>query len=294
MSHPHFETLLYSVEDGIATLTLNRPEKMNAFTARMRDDLVAAFDLTDADDAVRVVIVTGAGRAFCAGADLSGGGKTFDYAARGESARDKFKVGEVYRDGGGIVTLRIFNSLKPVIGAINGAAVGIGMTMQLPMDIRMASTEARFGFVFARRGITPEAASTWFLSRLVGMQTALEWCFTGRLFNAQEAKECGLVRSLHAPDELLPAARALAREIADNTAPVSIALTRQMLWRMAGQDHPMKAHRIDSRAIQSRGQSADAREGVSSFLEKRPAVYANKVSTDMPGFFPWWDEPEFE
>ena len=294
MGQPQFETLLYSVEDGIATLTLNRPEKMNAFTAQMRDDLVAAFDLTDADDAVRVVIVTGAGRAFCAGADLSSGGKTFDYASRAEAARDKYKVGEVYRDGGGIATLRIFNSLKPVIGAINGAAVGIGMTMQLPMDIRMASTEARFGFVFARRGITPEAASTWFLSRLVGMQTALEWCFTGRLFNAQEAKDRGLVRSLHAPDDLLPAARALAREIADNTAPVSIALTRQMLWRMAGQDHPMKAHRIDSRAIQSRGESADAREGVSSFLEKRPAVYANKVSTDMPSFFPWWDEPEFE
>ncbi|MEO8804817.1 MAG: crotonase/enoyl-CoA hydratase family protein [Burkholderiaceae bacterium] len=294
MSMPEFETLLYSVDDGIATLTLNRPEKMNAFTAQMRDDLVAAFDLTDADDAVRVVIVTGAGRAFCAGADLSSGGKTFDYASRGEAARDEFKVGEVYRDGGGIVTLRIFNSLKPVIGAINGAAVGIGMTMQLPMDIRMASTDARFGFVFARRGITPEAASTWFLSRLVGMQTALEWCFTGRLFNAQEAKDHGLVRSLHAPDDLLPAARALAREIADNTAPVSIALTRQMLWRMAGQDHPMKAHRIDSRAIQSRGQSADAREGVSSFLEKRPAVYANKVSTEMPAFFPWWDEPGFE
>jgi enoyl-CoA hydratase/carnithine racemase len=294
MNPPRFETLLYNVDAGIATLTLNRPDKLNAFTAQMRDDLVAAFDATDADDAVRVVIVTGAGRAFCAGADLSGGGKTFDYAARGEAARDKYKVGDVYRDGGGIATLRIFNSLKPVIGAINGAAVGIGMTMQLPMDIRMASTDARFGFVFARRGITSEAASSWFLGRLVGMQTALEWCFTGRLFNAQEAKDRGLVRSLHAPDELLPAARALAREMADHTAPVSIALTRQMLWRMSGQDHPMKAHRVDSRAIQSRGQSADAREGVSAFLEKRPAVYADKVSTDMPGFFPWWDEPEFE
>jgi len=294
MSQPEFETLLYRVEDGIATITLNRQEKMNAFTAQMRDDLVAAFDATDADDAVRVVIVTGAGRAFCAGADLSSGGKTFDYANRGESARDRFKVGDVYRDGGGIVTLRIFNGLKPVIGAINGAAVGIGVTMQLPMDIRMASTDARFGFVFARRGITPEAASSWFLGRLVGMQTALEWCFTGRLFSAREAKDRGLVRSLHAPDELLPAARALAREIADNTAPVSIALTRQMLWRMCGQDHPMKAHRVDSRAIQSRGQSADAREGVSSFLEKRGAAYSNKVSKDMPAFFPWWDEPEFE
>ncbi|HOB95467.1 MAG TPA: crotonase/enoyl-CoA hydratase family protein [Aquabacterium sp.] len=293
MALPTFETLLLDVQDGIATITLNRPEKLNAFTAQMRDDLVAAFDETDRNDDVRVVIITGAGRAFCAGADLSSGGKTFDYASRGDSARDKYKIAGIYRDGGGIATLRIFKSLKPVIGAINGAAVGIGMTMQLPMDIRMASTDARFGFVFARRGITPEAASTWFLGKLVGMQTALEWCMTGRIFNAQEAKERGLVRSLHAPDELLPAARALAREIADNTAPVSVAMTRQMLWHMAGQDHPMKAHQVDSRAIQSRGQSADAREGVSSFLEKRAPNYPNKVSTDMPDFFPWWDEPAF-
>lgn len=289
-----FETLLYRVEDGIATITLNRPEKLNAFTTRMRDELVAAFDATDADDAVRVVIVTGAGRAFCAGADLSAGGQTFDYASRGESARDRYKVGDVYRDGGGIVTLRIFRSLKPVIGAINGPAVGIGVTMQLPMDIRLASTDARFGFVFARRGVTPEAASSWFLSRLVGMQQALEWCFTGRVFPAQEALAGGLVRSLHAPADLLPAATALAREIADNTAPVSVAMTRQMLWRMAGADHPMMAHRVDSRAIQSRGQSHDAREGVGSFLEKRKAVYPDKVSSDMPDFYPWWEEPEFK
>ena len=294
MSQPHFETLLYSVDDGIATITLNRPEKLNAFTTLMRDELVAAFDQTDADDAVRVVIVTGAGRAFCAGADLSSGGKTFDYAARGESARDKYKVGDTYRDGGGITTLRMFNSLKPVIGAINGAAVGIGMTMQLPMDIRMASTTARFGFVFARRGITLEAASSWFLPKLVGLQTALEWCMSGRIFDAQEALARGLVRSVHAPDALLGAARALAREIADNTAPVSVALTRQLLWRMAGAAHPMEAHRVDSRSIQARGQSADTREGVSAFLEKRTPVYANKVSTDMPAFFPWWDEPEFK
>ena len=294
MALPTLQTLLYSVDDAVATITLNRPEKMNAFTAQMRDDLVAAFDETDADDAVRAVIITGAGRAFCAGADLSSGGKTFDYAARADAAREAYKVGDVYRDGGGIVTLRIFNSLKPVIGAINGAAVGIGMTMQLPMDIRLASTDARFGFVFARRGITPEAASSWFLPRLVGMQTALEWCFTGRVFAAQEALDKGLVRSLHAPLDLLPAARALAREIADNTAPVSIALTRQMLWRMAGAEHPMLAHRIDSRAIQARGQSADAREGVSSFLDKRAPVYPNTVSGDMPDFFPWWDEPAFK
>jgi enoyl-CoA hydratase/carnithine racemase len=294
MALPVFETLLYDVEEGVATLTLNRPEKMNAFTALMRDELVAAFDETDADDAVRAVIVTGAGRAFCAGADLSSGSKTFDYAARQDAARDAYRVGDVYRDGGGIVSLRIFNSLKPVIGAINGAAVGIGVTILLPMDIRIASTDARFGFVFARRGITLEAASSWFLSRAVGIQTALEWCCTGRVFGAQEALARGLVRSLHAPADLLPSARALAREIADNTAPVSIALTRQMLWRMAGAEHPMKAHRIDSRAIQARGQSADAREGVSSFLEKRQPVYPNKVSSDMPAFFPWWEDQPFE
>ncbi len=294
MSLPALSTLLYSVEDGIATVTLNRPEKMNAFTGQMRDDLVAVFDETDRDDAVRALIITGAGRAFCAGADLSAGGKTFDYAKQASAARDAHLVNGVYRDGGGVATLRIFKSLKPVIGAINGAAVGIGATLQLPMDMRLASTDARFGFVFARRGITPEAASSWFLSRLVGMQTALEWCMTGRVFGAQEALDRGLVRSLHAPADLLPAARALAREIADNTAPVSVALTRQMLWHMAGANHPMQAHKVDSRAIQSRGQSADAREGVGSFLEKRTPSYPNKVSTDMPDFFPWWDEPAFE
>lgn len=294
MSPKDFQTIALAVADGIATITLNRPDKLNAFNARMRDELIAAFDATDADDAVRAVIVTGAGRAFCAGADLSGGGQTFDYAARNEAAREELRVGDVYRDGGGMVTLRMYRSLKPIIGAINGAAVGIGMTMQLPMDIRLASTEARFGFVFARRGITPEAASSWFLPKLVGMQTALEWCFTGRVFGAQEALDRGLVRSLHAPGELLPAAQALAREIADHSAPVSVALTRQLLWRMAGAAHPMDAHRVDSRAIQTRGASADAREGVSAFLDKRPAVYPNQVSTDMPAFFPWWQEPGFE
>ena len=288
-----FETLLYKVVDGIATITLNRPERMNAFTGQMRSDLIAAFDATDADDAVRVVVVTGAGKAFCAGADLASGGNTFDYASRKDEARNAMQVNGVYRDGGGTVTLRIFKSLKPVIGAINGAAVGIGVTMQLPMDIRLASTSARFGFVFSRRGIVPEAASSWFLARVVGMQTALEWCFTGRVFNAQEALDHKLVRSLHAPEDLLPAAYALAREIADNTAPVSVALTRQMLWRMGTAEHPMQAHQIDSRAIQSRGQSADTREGVSAFLEKRQPIYSDKVSSDMPDFFPWWDEPDF-
>jgi enoyl-CoA hydratase/carnithine racemase len=250
----------------------------------MRDDLIAAFDATDADDQVRVVIVTGSGKAFCAGADLAKGGDTFNYA-------DPTKV---HRDGGGLVTLRIFKSLKPVIGAINGAAVGIGATMQLPMDIRLASTQARFGFVFSRRGITLEAASSWFLSRLVGMQTALEWCYTGRVFSAQEAFEQRLVKSVHEPEDLLPAALRLAREIADNAAPVSVALTRQMIWRMAGASDPMQAHRVDSRSIQSRGKSADAREGISAFLEKRPAHYPDKVSKDMPEFFPWWEESEFK
>jgi enoyl-CoA hydratase/carnithine racemase len=294
LARHEFETLLYSVEDGIATITLNRPDRMNAFTPRMMLDMIEAFDLTDADDAVKVVIVTGAGeRAFCAGADLGSGGNTFDYKDRGDAIREEAKVGDVYRDGGGRVTLRIYDSLKPVIAAVNGAAVGIGVTMQLPMDIRLASTTARFGFVFARRGITPEAASSWFLPRVVGMQTALEWCYTGRVFPAQEALDRGLVRSIHAPEDLMPAARALAREIADNVAPVSIALTRQMLWRGAGFDHPMEAHKADSRAIMARGASADAREGVTSFLEKRAPSYPNKVSSDLPDIWPEWKEREF-
>jgi len=287
------QTVRYDVAEGIATLTLNRPDKLNAFTARMRDEMIAVFDETDRDDSVRAVIVTGAGRAFCAGADLSSGGNTFDYAARQEAAREETRIGEVYRDGGGQVTLRMFRSLKPVIGAINGAAVGIGMTMQLPMDVRLASTEARFGFVFARRGITPEAASSWFLPRLVGMSTALEWVISGRVFGAPEALDRGLVRSVHAPDELLPAARALARQMTDHSAPVSVALARQMLWRMAGAEHPMVAHRLDSRAIQSRGQSADVREGVGAFLDKREPVWPDRVSADLPGFFDWHGEPPF-
>jgi len=294
MAQPVFETLLYDVADGVATITLNRPDRMNAFTTRMRDELIAAFDATDADDAVRAVIVTGAGRAFCAGADLAAGGQTFDYAERRDEARESVRVGDVYRDGGGLVSLRIFRSLKPVIGAINGAAVGVGVTMQLPMDVRLASTQARFGFVFARRGIVPEAASSWFLSRVVGLPTALEWCITGRVFDAQEALRERLVRSVHEPDALLPAARGIAREIAENTAPVSVALTRQMLWRMAGADDPMRAHRVDSRAIQARGRSADVREGVGAFLDKRPPRFPDRVSSDMPPFFPWWEDLPFE
>lgn len=293
MTTPSFETIEFDIADSIATITLNRPERMNAFTTQMRQEICDALDLTDADDDVRAVIFTGAGKAFCAGADLSSGGKTFDFKARADEAREAMRVGDVYRDGGGVVSLRLFESQKPIIGAINGAAVGVGMTMQLPMDIRLASTKARFGFVFSRRGITPEAASTWFLTKAVGMQTALEWCYTGRIFEANEALEKGLVSSVHEPEDLLPAARKLATEIAENTAPVSVALTRQMMWRMASVEHPMTAHEVDSRSIQARGQSADAREGIASFLEKRPAVFTDKVSSDMPEFYPWWQDKPF-
>ena len=296
------ETLDCTLESGVLTITLNRPDKLNAFNREMMNELIAAFDRADADDAVRAVIVTGAGRAFCAGADLSQGAKTFDYVARA----DRPEVGravagpavdwsdESVRDGGGRVTLRIFNCLKPVIAAINGPAVGIGATMLLPMDIRLASEQARIGFVFNRRGITPEACSSWFLPRVVGISRALEWSMTGRIFPASEALEGGLVRQVLPADQLLPAARALALEIAVNCAPVSVALNRQMMWRMLGAAHPMEAHRVDNRAIFSRGASADAKEGVVSFLEKRPARFSNTVSADMPPWFPWWQEPGYQ
>jgi enoyl-CoA hydratase/carnithine racemase len=292
-----FTEIALDIDGPVATITLDREAKLNAFTGTMMNELIAAFDITDADDSVRAVIVTGRGRAFCAGADLSAGAATFDYEKLGGSRSGPVQAdgsidysNEAVRDGGGRVTLRIFKSLKPVIAAVNGPAVGIGVTMQLAMDVRMASDAARFGFVFARRGIVPEAGSSWFLSKLVGLPQALEWCMTGRVFGAEEALKGGLVRSVHAPDDLLPAARALALEIAENTAPVSVALTRQMLWRMAGAESPWDAHRLDSRAIYARGRAGDAKEGVVSFLEKRPPVYPDKVSTDMPDFYPWWDE----
>jgi enoyl-CoA hydratase/carnithine racemase len=270
-----FEQIHYAVADGVLTITLNRPERLNAFTETMMNELIAAFDASDADDDVRAVIVTGEGRGFCAGADLAKGGETFDWRERAAS-------GDVPRDGGGRVVLRIYDSLKPVIAAINGPAVGVGITMTLPMDIRLAAEGAKIGFVFARRGIVPEAASSWFLPRLVGISQAMEWVATGRVFDAEEAQRGGLVRSVHAPDELLPAAHQLAREIADNSAPVSVALARKLMWRGLGAPHPMAAHRADSRAMFSRGQSADAVEGVTSFLEKRPASYPDKVSDGLP------------
>ena len=297
-----FETLLTAIEGGVMTITLNRPDKLNAFTGTMMNELIAAFDEADANDAVRAVVVTGAGRAFCAGADLSAGAKTFDYeqrADRPDKAGPRRADGSVdwshegVRDGGGRVVLRIFECLKPVIAAINGPAVGIGATMLLPMDFRLAADDARFGFVFARRGITPEACSGWFLPRLVGISQALEWTMTGRVFPASEALAGRLVRSLHAPADLLPAAQALAREIADHAAPVSVALTRQMMWRGLGFDHPMEAHKVDSRAIYARGAMADAKEGVTAFLEKRAPQFADRVSVDMPEFFPWWTPRDY-
>lgn len=286
-----FTQILFGVADGVATITLNRPEKMNAFTVRMMEELCTAFDIVDADDAVRAVIVTGSGeRAFCAGADLTpeGGGEVFASKEVLGSLSD-----ERVRDSGGRLTLRIFQCKKPVIAAVNGAAVGIGATMQLAMDFRLASNSARFGFVFARRGIVPEAASSWFLPRIVGISQALEWCMTGRIFDAEEALAGGLVRSVHAAQDLLGEAMKLAREIADNTSPVAIAMTRAMLWRLSAEDHPMEAHKIDSRATYRRSHSRDAQEGIASFLEKRPASYPDKVSTDLPDFFPWWDEPGY-
>ena len=291
-----FEQIKLEKDGPIAVLTLNRPEKMNAFTAKMMFEMIEAFDLTDADDDIRAVIVTGTGeRAFCAGADLSEGASTFDYEARAEAGEaGRTSKEDKLRDGGGRLTLRMFDSLKPIIGAVNGAAVGVGVTMQLPMDIRIASDNARFGFVFNRRGINPEACSSWFLPRLVGISQALEWCYSGRVFPAQEALEGGLVRSVHPQAELMGVAREIAMEMAENTAAVSTSLTRQLMWRMLGAPHPMDAHIVDSASIYSRGQSADAKEGVMSFLEKRKPNYPVKVSEGMPSFYPWWDEPEFE
>ncbi|MEO7688611.1 MAG: crotonase/enoyl-CoA hydratase family protein [Sphingomonas sp.] len=299
-----FETIRLETDgDGIATLTLDRPDKLNAFNRAMLADMVAAFDATDVDDSVRAVIVTGNGRAFCAGADLSGaGGATFDYAKskkwdgtespiRPDGSVDY--ANPAVRDGGGILSLRIFASKKPVIGAINGPAVGVGATMTLPMDFRLASDTARFGFVFARRGIVPEAASSWFLPRLVGIEQALLWCYSGRIFEAEEALKGRLVRSLHAADDLLPAARALALELTAESAPVSVSLMRKMLWTGLGATHPMEAHRIESRAIWSRGASDDAREGVASFLEKRPAHFRDSVSQGWPSFANWFKEPDY-
>ncbi|KUO55180.1 MAG: enoyl-CoA hydratase [Sphingomonadales bacterium BRH_c3] len=286
-----YTQIMVDKADGIATITLNRPEKMNAYTRIMGQEIMAAMDDIDADDSVRAVIFTGAGeRAFCAGADLTpeGGGHVFSDPTQVDDLSD-----ERVRDGGGRLTLRLFDSKKPLISACNGVAVGVGATMQLAMDIRLASETARYGFVFARRGIVPEACSSWFLPKLVGVSQALEWCYSGRVFDAREALAGRLVRSVHPQGELMDVARALAREIADNTSAVSVAMTRAMMWRLPSGDHPMDAHRVDSRAIYRLSRGADAREGIASFLEKRAPQYPGKVSEDMPDFYPWWDEPEY-
>jgi enoyl-CoA hydratase/carnithine racemase len=296
-----FEQIQVDVADNIQTITLHRPDKMNAFTGIMIKDLLNAFDMADRNDDVRAVIVTGAGKAFCAGADLSAGAKTFELSARKDKPQPQGGANgavdysdPAIRDGGGRVTLRIFECLKPVIAAINGAAVGIGATMTTAMDIRLASTAARMGFVFTKRGIVMEAASSWFLPRIVGPAQALEWCYTGRVFDAQEALAGGLVSKVYAPEDLLPQAYKLAREIAENGAPVSNALMRQMVWRMLGADHPMEAHKIDSRGIFERGRSNDVKEGVMAFLEKRTAKFPDKVSENMPPYFPWWGEHPYK
>jgi enoyl-CoA hydratase/carnithine racemase len=286
-----FTQFKLEIDKGVAVATFNRPDKMNTFNPLVMTEMIRLFDLTDADDSIGAVVITGSGKAFCAGAELGvAGGDTFNYNKR-DNSREEI-INGVRRDGGGRVTLRIFNSLKPVIAACNGAAVGVGATMQLAMDFRLASTAARYGFVFARRGIVPEACSSWFLPRLVGVPTALEWIYTGRVFDAQEAKDKGLVQSLHAPDDLMPAAMEFARKLTEKTAPVAVAVSRRMVWTMLGAPHPMYAHRIDSRGIQTRGASADVKEGVESFMQKRDANFPNKVSSDMPDIFP--PEPEFE
>lgn len=291
-----------SLEEHILTLTLNRPERLNAWTPQMAGELIAAFERADADDEVRAVIVTGAGRGFCAGADLAAGGQTFDLRARSAAIGELEPRGQRTpapsaehppRDNGGQLVLRIFQCTKPVIAAINGPAVGVGATMTLPMDIRLAQKDARIGFVFVRRGILPEACSSWFLPRIVGISRALEWTMSGRVLSASEAHAGGLLRSLHDPDELIPAARAIAAEIIENAAPVSVALTRRLLWRMLGAEHPMIAHRADSRGMFLRGRSADAAEGIEAFLQKRPARFPERVSTDLPEIMPGYEAPEF-
>ncbi len=282
-----YNTIIYEVRDSILTLTLDRPEILNAFNREMLGEMLDAFDRADADDAVRAIIVTGAGRAFCAGADLSAGGGTFNADTRED------RESGLQPDGGGKLTLRIFELKKPIIAAINGAAVGVGVTMTLPMDIRIAADVAKFGFVFARRGIVPEACSSYFLPRVVGISQALQWCYSGAVFAAEEAHGGGLVQSLHPKEDLLSAARAIASEIVANTSAVSVTLIRQMMWRMLGADHPIEAHKIDSRGVYFTGRSADSKEGVDAFLEKRNAQFPGKVSTDLPGFYPWWEQRHF-
>ena len=283
-----FETLRTETKENSLIIHLSREERMNAFTLTMQQEIVAALDEAENMDEIKSIIFTGDGKAYCAGADLSSGGNTFD------NRKGREKTNNVVRDSGGLLTLRLFKSKKPLIAAVNGAAVGIGATMLLPMDFRICSEEARFGFVFARRGIVPEAASSWFLPRLVGITKALELCYSGKIISAKEAEDINLVSEVLPKGQLIERALAVANEFTAESSQISIALTRQMMWRMLGADDPMEAHKIDSRGVFELGQSGEAIEGVKSFLEKRPPSFPGKVSKDMPSFYPWWDEKEFE
>tara|TARA_B110000467_G_scaffold56119_1_gene51427 strand:+ start:45 stop:893 length:849 start_codon:yes stop_codon:yes gene_type:complete len=279
-----YKNILLEQRDNIAVLSLNRPNKLNAFTFSMMEEMIDALDALDADDNVHALIITGKGRAFCAGADLSSGQETFN------PSFDDFAVQEsdFRRDSGGILTLRMYKFLKPIVIACNGPAVGIGASMQLAADVRLASDQARFGFVFNNRGIVPDACSSWFLPKIVGISSALELTYSGRIIDASEALKLNLVSSIHDSENLLDNALDFAKNMVKNSAPVSIAVTRQMLWRSLEGSGPYDAHIVESKAIDSRGASEDAKEGVSSFLEKRTAEFKNKVSLDMPSFFPWW------
>jgi enoyl-CoA hydratase/carnithine racemase len=276
-----YSTIEVQRAGSVQVVRLNRPDRLNAFTLDMHHELVRMYDEADADGEVRVLVVTGNGRAFCAGADLAAGGRTFAYDRPD------------HRDVGGTLNLRAFEFSKPVIAAINGPAVGVGATMTLPMDIRLAADTARMGFVFARRGIVADGCASWFLPRVVGVSRALEWMMTGRVFDAEEAREAGLVRSLHPADELLPAALELANEIAENTSAISVTMNKQLILRMLAADHPIEANRLESRALYEVGRGPDAREGVESFLAKRPARYPGRVPADLPPMYPWWPRREF-
>ena len=279
-----YKNILLEQRDNIAVLSLNRPNKLNAFTFSMMEEIIHALDALDVDDSIHALIITGKGRAFCAGADLSSGKETFN------PSFDDFAVQEsnFRRDSGGILTLRMYKFLKPIVIACNGPAVGIGASMQLAADIRLASDQARFGFVFNNRGIVPDACSSWFLPKIVGISSALELTYSGRIIDASEALKLNLVSSIHDSENLLDYAIDFAKNMVKNSAPVSIALTRQMLWRSLEGSGPYDAHIVESKAIDSRGASKDAKEGVNSFLEKRAAEFKNQVSSDMPEFFPWW------
>ncbi|KUG03997.1 enoyl-coa hydratase [hydrocarbon metagenome] len=281
----NYEQIKYEIQERVLTITINRPDRLNAFTRFMRDEIIDALDHAEADDNIRAIIVTGEGRGFCAGMDLQEGGATFNY---NEVSQDE------HRDGGGVLALRIYNLKKPIIAAINGPAVGVGLTMTLPMDIRIASTTAKMGIVFARRGIVIDACSSWFLPRVIGVGNALEWALTGKVFSAQEALSCGLVSKVVEPEDVVPTARAIALEISRNVAPVSAALTRQLIWSMVGADHPMAAHRVESKCFHYLGQRADAKEGISAFLEKRLPDFTMSPQKDMPDFYPWSPEPDFK